>query len=253
MRENLIEIEEQLKKLAFHGKMINDIDQVGSIGGIDISYPVDDTMLPVIGYSVTRKGEIWDWEKSIIHTETAEKFPEVPYMPMFLGHREAAFMTPVIEKINLNLNHKPDVILVDGNGYLHSRRFGNACHVFKRTGIPTIGVAKNLLNVEGVTPNHSDFKNQISSELKKYGDRIIFKDETSNPIAAAVRTSKPHKNQKVETCQPIFISIGGGINNLDLAIEIVLSVSNSKIPEPIRQSDLASRKHLKNLVSNQSL
>merc|ERR1711941_224423 len=131
--------------MPFDGDIICSMDQVRSIAGVDISYPVDEKIIPVVGCSFTRKGSTFDWKKSTVHNEQSTDFPKVPYIPMFLGHREAAFMTPVIEKINLTLNKKPDVILVDGNGYLHSRRFGNACHIFKRTGIPTIGVAKKLL------------------------------------------------------------------------------------------------------------
>ena len=61
---------------------------------------------------------------------------------------------------------------------------------------------------------------------------------------AVVRTSiRTAQNPK---CQPIYVSIGAGIENLDLAVKIVLSVSKYKIPEPVRQADKVSR--LINLV-----
>ena len=67
-------------------------------------------------------------------------------------------------------------------------------------------------------------------------------------VVAVVRTSK--RTSQNPKCQPIYVSIGSGIKNLDLAVEIVLSVCKFKIPEPIRNADKESRNILKNTVSN---
>lgn len=44
----------------------------------------------------------------------------------------------------------PQVFLVDGYGALHHRRCGSACHLGVHCGIPTVGVAKTLLHVDGL-------------------------------------------------------------------------------------------------------
>ncbi|RXN14206.1 SEC14 1 [Labeo rohita] len=42
------------------------------------------------------------------------------------------------------------VLFVDGNGLFHHREFGLACHLGVLSDLPCVGVAKNLLHVEGV-------------------------------------------------------------------------------------------------------
>ena len=42
----------------------------------------------------------------------------------------------------------PDILMVDGNGLLHPRQCGIACHIGVETSIPTLGVAKNLHQIQ---------------------------------------------------------------------------------------------------------
>lgn len=71
----------------------------------------------------------------------------------------------------------PDVLLVDGNGVLHPHRCGLACHIGIQTGIPSIGVAKNLHLVEGV-----DVTKQSVQGMAVSGDYTLIKDASNSTL-----------------------------------------------------------------------
>lgn len=52
------------------------------------------------------------------------------------------------------------VILVDGNGALHPRKYGSAVKVGVDADLPTIGVAKNLMVIE----EFGIFRDKVSTE-----------------------------------------------------------------------------------------
>jgi Deoxyinosine 3'endonuclease (endonuclease V) len=66
---------------------------------------------------------------------------EIPYVPTFLAFRE---VPPALRALKM-LGTNYQVLFVDGNGRLHPRKAGFACHLGVLVDKPTIGVAKKLL------------------------------------------------------------------------------------------------------------
>ncbi|XP_011003028.1 PREDICTED: endonuclease V-like [Populus euphratica] len=73
---------------------------------------------------------------------------DVPYIPSFLAFREAPILLQLLQKMKKTDNpFHPQLLLVDGNGLLHPRGFGLACHLGVLAKIPTIGIGKNVTNL----------------------------------------------------------------------------------------------------------
>jgi deoxyribonuclease V len=60
------------------------------------------------------------------------------YVPGLLAFREIPALVTALERLAV----VPDLLVCDGYGVAHPRRFGLACHLGVLTDLPTIGVAK---------------------------------------------------------------------------------------------------------------
>ena len=168
----------------------------------------------------------------------------MPYIAGFLAFRE---VHPLLQLLNkLKQEHPefyPQIILVDGNGRLHPRTCGIACHLGVLANIPTIGVAKNFLVIKDQDSDSgeplismSQVKQQARTQLIKRGDHLLL--QTREMIyGAALRTTDAAPN-------PIFVSQGHRVS-LETALKVTLACCQFRIPEPIRRADLDSRAYIR--------
>ncbi len=183
--------------------------QITRIGGVDASFGPE---------SIYAAAVVLDYAtQELIERTTAQLPLSFPYIPGLLSFREAPAVLEALGK----LSSLPDVLIVDGHGYAHPRRFGLACHLGILLDLPTIGCAKSVLVGE-----HSALGEITgsSTELQEDGETI----------GLALRTRKKVK--------PVYVSIGHKVD-LDSARRILLACTRGyRLPEPTRLAhQLATR------------
>jgi len=174
-----------------------------------------------------------------VYSDTRMVQLTAPYVPGYLAFREAE---PLVELINSQLENKPEltpqVILVDGNGILHPSRFGLACHIRVMADVPTVGVAKNLFQMEDLGLMRDDGHKHQVEELRDRGDTFDLQTASSEVLGVALKSSR-------DATKPVFVSVGHRID-LKTATAVVLACSKYRIPEPTRQADMRTREYIRN-------
>ncbi len=131
---------------SLHGKIIarDRFGKIRTVAGIDVGFEKQGT--------VTRAAVVVLDFPSLVPVEqaVARQPTRFPYVPGYLSFREA----PAVLAALMKLHVRPDLILCDGQGLAHPRRFGLACHLGLLLDIPSIGVAKSrLIGTHGEVPD----------------------------------------------------------------------------------------------------
>ena len=179
--------------------------EIRRVAGVDVGFEDRGTMtraaVAVLNFPELR----------LVESRIARLPTEFPYIPGLLSFREIPALVAAIEV----LEEMPDLVLVDGQGYAHPRRFGIACHLGVLTGLATIGVGKTrLVGTHGEVPD-------------RRGDWVPLMDRGER-IGAVLRSRYGVK--------PIYVSVGHRIE-LATAVDWVMRCTGRyRLPETTRQA-----------------
>ena len=182
------------------------------IGGMDVSNRLYDPAKMIYASTVVLDAQTL---QVIEDGHSAEK-QLFPYIPGFLGFREAPALVRAFNK----LKQKPDLLFIDGHGISHPRGLGIASHIGVVLDIPTIGVAKSILVGEPAGVLGEKPGSQVP---------LISQGQT---LGMLVRTKLRSR--------PLIISTGHRVS-LASALKIVRRCSRGyRLPEPTRHAHLAA-------------
>lgn len=186
----------------------NELGTVNFVAGIDVGFE-DNGKTTRAAVAVLKFPELTLHEKIIKRTPTC-----FPYIPGYLSFRELPGVMDALSR----LKTIPDLILCDGQGIAHPRRFGIACHLGVLTGIPSIGVAKSRLFGTYTEPG---------SDKGEWSSLIDTSQSGKNEIIGAVLRTR-------NNVKPLFISIGHRVD-LETAIDYTLKCTTRyRLPETTR-------------------
>ncbi len=154
-------------------------------------------------------------ELEVMEVVVAEAPLTFPYVPGLLSFRE----TPVLREAFRKITGPVDLLLVDGQGYAHPRRFGIACHLGLLLDVPTIGCAKSRLLGEHAEP------------AAAAGSRSDILDK-GQVIGGVLRTRASVK--------PLFVSSGHRIGLAEAEAWVLRCCRGYRLPEPTRLAHQAA-------------
>jgi deoxyribonuclease V len=183
----------------------------GTVAGADIGYRNDTACAAVVVMNLT--------DLKILEEAVATLPVQFPYVPGLLSFREGPVIIAALGKLKM----RPDLLMIDGQGIAHPRRFGVASHIGVLLDIPTIGCAKTRLVGDYEPPQSA-------------AGSTSFLTDANEIIGAAVRTRTDVK--------PVFVSIGHLVD-LSESIRVVLKTCRGyRLPEPLRRADHLSRSQI---------
>lgn len=180
-------------------------EPVQRVAGVDVGFEAEGTITRA-AVAVLSFPELQLLETAVAHRPTT-----FPYIPGLLSFREVPAILDALAKLQV----LPDLLLCDGQGIAHPRRFGIACHLGVLSNIPAIGVAKSLL-----VGRHEPLADERGAQqpLRHRGE----------VVGVALRTR--------ERVKPVYVSVGHAVT-LETAVDYVMRcVTRYRLPETTRHA-----------------
>lgn len=190
-------------------------EQFKHVAGVDVAYSRDDKRAYVVACVLSTN----NWK--VVHEQRAILPVPYGYESGMLGFREG----PLALEILTRLAVVPDLILVDGNGTAHPRRFGLACHVGVSLDHPTVGVAKTW-------PSGCRKTGAVVSGAPRGAKAALLLETGGHKVGYELFT-QPNTN-------PVFVSPGHRVSVEDAASFVLRAAPHFRQPEPLRAADQAA-------------
>lgn len=179
------------------------------IAGADISFNLrEETVYAAIVVLNLETG-------TLVEKASAVEKVSFPYVPGFLSFREVPPLLAAWRK----LKGKPGIVMLDGHGIIHPRRFGLACHFGLEAGVATLGCAKKPFVGSFATP---------AEERGNCTEVSVDGEHRGYALRSRARV------------KPVFISPGTGMSLQDSLRFAKLTMGKYRVLEPTRQAHLYS-------------
>ncbi|MFI1168976.1 endonuclease V [Streptomyces sp. NPDC020801] len=186
----------------------------GRVTGVDVAY--DDERDVVAAAAVVLDAATL----RVVAEATAVGRISFPYVPGLLAFREIPTVLAALDALPC----PPGVVVCDGYGLAHPRRFGLASHLGVLTGLPTIGVAKNPFTFT-------------------YDDPAAPRGSAAPLLAGTEEVGRALRTR--DGVKPVFVSVGHR-TTLDNACALTLALTPAhRLPETTRRADALCRRALR--------
>ncbi|MFD5651929.1 endonuclease V [Streptomyces sp. NPDC127039] len=186
----------------------------GRVTGVDVAYD-DERDVVAAAAVVLDAGTL-----AVVAEATAVGRISFPYVPGLLAFREIPAVLAALEALPC----PPGLVVCDGYGLAHPRRFGLASHLGVLTGLPTIGVAKNPF-----TFTHDDPGTPRGS--------------TSPLLAGAEEVGRAVRTR--DGVKPVFVSVGHRVDLGNACAHTLALTPAHRLPETTRRADALCRAALR--------
>ncbi|WP_416901014.1 deoxyribonuclease V [Micromonospora echinospora] len=145
--------------------------------------------------------------------------PAFDYVPGLFAFRELPALLDALER----LTTRPDLLVCDGHGLAHPRRFGLACHLGVLTGLPALGVGKTPLVGTWDPPG----------EGRGAWSPLV---DGAEVVGRVLRTQAGVK--------PVFVSVGHRMGLESACARVLALAPRYRLPETTRTADRLCRSAL---------
>ncbi|WP_230394692.1 endonuclease V [Plantactinospora alkalitolerans] len=184
-----------------------------TVAGLDVAYAEDGDRLAA-AVTVLDAATL-----AVLDTAVTTGRAAFDYVPGLFAFRELPALLTALDRLTV----EPDLLVCDGHGLAHPRRFGLACHLGVLTGRPAVGVGKTRLIGDWTEPGH------------RRGSWTPLLDGTE-PIGRVLRTQ--------DGVKPVFVSVGHRMDLDNACAQVLKLAPRYRLPETTRTADRLCRTEL---------